>query len=92
MARTFPAVIINGILESGKTTFIVDSLKNGDFGDIGKVLIIATEDGEIEFDNSELASCNAVAHVISSPEDFTVQNIIIRISHNNYIGILFMFK
>ena len=75
MARTFPAVIINGILESGKTTFIVDSLKNGDFGDIGKVLIISTEDGEIEFDNSELAKYNAVAHVISSPEEFTVQNI-----------------
>ena len=67
MARTFPAVIINGILESGKTTFIVDSLKNGDFGDIGKVLIISTEDGEIEFDNSELAKYNAVSHVISSP-------------------------
>jgi hypothetical protein len=75
MARTFPAVIINGILESGKTTFIIDSLKNGDFGDIGKVLIISTEDGEIEFDNSELAKYNAVAHVISSPEEFTVQNI-----------------
>ena len=75
MARTFPAVIINGILESGKTTFIIDSLKNGDFGDIGKVLIISTEDGEIEFDNTELAKYNAVAHVVSSPEDFTVQNI-----------------
>ena len=75
MARTFPAVIINGILESGKTTFIIDSLKNGDFGDIGKVLIISTEDGEIEFDNNELAQYNAVAHVISSPEDFNVQNI-----------------
>ena len=32
MARTFPVVIINGILESGKTTFIIESLKNGDFG------------------------------------------------------------
>ena len=75
MARTFPAVIINGILESGKTSFIIDALKNGDFGDIGKVLIISTEDGEIEFDNEELKNCNAVAHVIESPEDFTVQNI-----------------
>ena len=37
MAKTFPAVIVKGILESGKTTFIVDSLKNGDFGDIGVV-------------------------------------------------------
>ena len=75
MARTFPAVIINGILESGKTTFIVDSLKNGDFGDIGKVLIISTEDGEIEFDNNELIKYNAVSHVFQSQEEFTVQNI-----------------
>ena len=75
MARTFPAVIINGILESGKTTFIVDSLKNGDFGDIGKVLIISTEEGEVEFNQKELERYNAVAHVIDSPEDFTVQNI-----------------
>lgn len=75
MSRTFPAVIINGILESGKTTFIIDSLKNGDFGDIGKVLIISTEEGEIEFDNDELASCNAVAHVFENQEDFNVQNI-----------------
>lgn len=75
MARTFPAVIINGILESGKTQFIIDSLKNGDFGDIGKVLIIATEDGEIEYSERDLASCNAVAHVFESPDDFNVQNI-----------------
>ena len=32
MAKTFPVVLINGILESGKTKFIIDSLKNGDFG------------------------------------------------------------
>ena len=75
MARTFPAVIINGILESGKTSFIIDALKNGDFGNIGKVLIISTEDGEIEYDNVELEKCNAIAHVIEKPEDFNVQNI-----------------
>ena len=52
MARTFPAVIVKGILESGKTTFIVDSLKNGDFGDVGRVLILSTEEGEVEYDPS----------------------------------------
>ena len=40
MARTFPAVIVKGILESGKTTFIVDSLKNGDFGDVGREITV----------------------------------------------------
>ena len=48
MARTFPAVLVRGIIESGKTTFINDSLKNGDFGDVGRVLILATEEGEVE--------------------------------------------
>ena len=75
MSRTFPAVVVNGILESGKTQFIIDSLKNGDFGNIGRVLILATEDGEIEYSKGILASCNAVAHVFDSPEDFTVQTI-----------------
>ena len=75
MARTFPVVIINGILESGKTTFIIDSLKNGDFGNIGKVLILATEEGEVEFDQSELDKCNACYHHFDSEEEFSVQNV-----------------
>ena len=75
MARTFPAVLIRGILESGKSQFIIDSLKNGDFGDIGKVLIIATEVGEVEFEQSDLSQINAVCHVFEKPEEFTVQNI-----------------
>lgn len=75
MARTFPAVVVNGIIESGKTTFICDSLKNGDFGDIGKVLILSQEEGEEEYDNEELAKFNAVAYVFSSQEEFTVEKI-----------------
>ena len=65
MARTFPVVIINGILESGKSSFIIQSLKNGDFGNIGRVLILATEEGEIEYNEKELAKCNASYHYFS---------------------------
>ena len=75
MARTFPAVIVKGILESGKTTFIVDSLKNGDFGDIGRVLILSTEEGEVEYNPAELAKLNAVYYSFDTPEDFTVEKI-----------------
>lgn len=75
MARTFPAVIIKGILESGKTTFIIDSLKNGDFGDLGRVLVLSTEDGEVEYDKSELAKINVVQYTFDDPEDFTVEKI-----------------
>ena len=55
MAKTIPAVTVSGILESGKTTFINDSLKNGDFGDLGRVLILATEEGEVEYDPAFLS-------------------------------------
>lgn len=75
MARTFPAVEVKGILESGKTTFIIDSLKNGDFGDIGRVLILSTEEGETEYNPAELAKCNAVFYQFDSPADFTVEKI-----------------
>lgn len=75
MARTFPAVLVRGILESGKTTFIVDSLLNGDFGDIGRVLVLSTEEGEVEYDPSALAKVNAVYYQFESPEDFTVEKI-----------------
>lgn len=75
MARTFPAVLVRGILESGKTTFIIDSLLNGDFGDIGRVLVLSTEEGEVEYDPSSLAKVNAVYYQFESPEDFTVEKI-----------------
>ena len=75
MARNFPTVLVKGILESGKSKFIIDSLKNQDFGDIGKVLVLATEEGEVEFDNDELKKYNAVSYVFDSQEDFTVSKI-----------------
>lgn len=89
MARTFPAVIIKGILESGKTSFIIDSLKNGDFGDIGKVLILSTEEGEVEYDPAELSKYNAVSCVFDSPEDFSVEKIndLIRVNKPNALFI-----
>lgn len=75
MAKNFPAVTVRGILESGKTTFIIKSLENGDFGDLGRVLILATEDGEEEFEQSRLAKCNAVVYRFENQEDFTAEKI-----------------
>lgn len=75
MARTFPAVVVHGILESGKTKFIVDSLRNEDFGDLGKVLILSMEEGEEEYDPAELAKYNACVYTFASQEEFTVEKI-----------------
>ena len=49
-----PVIIIKGILESGKSYFIKDSLIRGDFGDLGKILILSQEEGVEEFDEKFL--------------------------------------
>ena len=49
-----PVIVVRGVLESGKSFFIKDSLARGDFGDLGKVLILAQEDGVEQLENSLL--------------------------------------
>ncbi len=63
-----PVVVIRGILESGKTSFIIDALKNGDFGDLGKTLIFSQEEGEVEFNDSELKKYKSNAVYLSKEE------------------------
>ncbi|MBO5926063.1 MAG: hypothetical protein J6Q38_00680 [Clostridia bacterium] len=65
-----PVVIIRGILESGKTSFIIDALKNGDFGDLGKTLIFAQEEGEVEYNAEELKKYKSSVVYLDSKEDF----------------------
>ncbi|MBE5743556.1 MAG: hypothetical protein E7358_02435 [Clostridiales bacterium] len=50
-----PVITVRGILESGKTYFIIDSLTRGDFGDLGKVLILTQEEGVEEYKSEELS-------------------------------------
>ncbi|MBQ3235634.1 MAG: hypothetical protein IJA97_05705 [Clostridia bacterium] len=54
-----PVITVRGVLESGKSYFIKDSLVRGDFGDLGKVLILSQEEGLEEFTESELSPLNA---------------------------------
>jgi uncharacterized membrane protein YcgQ (UPF0703/DUF1980 family) len=65
-----PVVVIRGILESGKTSFIVDALKNGDFGDLGKTLIFAQEQGEVEYNEDILKSCKSNIVYLENKEDW----------------------
>jgi len=69
-----PAVIIRGILEAGKTYFIIDAIRNGDFGDLGRTLILLQEEGEEEYDNDFLKFYNAAAEIVEK-EDWTEDNI-----------------
>ena len=70
-----PVVVIRGILESGKTTFLTDSLINGDFGDVGKTLILSQEEGETLYDSDYLKSANASVVNIDSVSDWNLDNL-----------------
>ena len=50
----FPVFIINGFLDSGKTTFIIDTLKNDGFYKQGTTLFLVCEEGEVGYDYKEL--------------------------------------
>lgn len=69
-----PVVVIRGILEGGKTTFIKDSIKNKDFGDLGKTLIISQEEGVEEY-GDELKKYKTDHCILDSKEDWNDKNI-----------------
>lgn len=75
MDNGLPVVYIRGLLESGKTTFLQDAIVNGDFGDVGKSLILSLEQGEIEYDENLLKRHNATVEYISEESDFNNKNI-----------------
>ena len=60
MLKNIPTFVINGILESGKTTFIKDTIVNDDFKDNGTSLILACEEGMEEYETSFLKKYNCV--------------------------------
>lgn len=69
-----PVIIIRGILESGKSYFIKDALYRGDFGDLGRLLILSQEEGVEEFDSEFLTSYSASVEYVEK-EDWNDKNI-----------------
>jgi hypothetical protein len=53
-----PVFILNGFLESGKTTFIRDTLKDPQFEKAKSILILMCEEGEEEYETSEFGKRN----------------------------------
>ncbi|MGN1042507.1 MAG: GTP-binding protein [Christensenellales bacterium] len=68
MGTGIPVVVIRGILEGGKTYFINDSIMNGDFGDIGRTLILVQEEGIEEYDEALLKKFDSVAVSVEKDE------------------------
>ena len=71
-----PVYMINGFLESGKTEFITYTIAQPYFRIKGKTLIIACEEGEIEYDEILLKKTNSVVEWIEEEEDFTTENLL----------------
>ncbi len=65
-----PVYLFTGFMDSGKTTLIRETLIENDFGEGAKTLLIACEDGEVEYDENELLKVNTKLVMIEQEEDF----------------------
>nr|MCR5023152.1 GTPase [Lachnospiraceae bacterium] len=65
---------VNGFLEAGKTTFIKELIGRESFRISGKTLILLCEEGDREYDASELEEAGAVLEVIEAEADFNEEN------------------
>lgn len=66
-----PVYLITGFLDSGKTSLVNETLFDQEFGGDARTLIIACEDGEVEYDEEKLRTINASLVMIDSKEEFT---------------------
>ena len=71
--REVPVYLFTGILESGKTSFIRDTLNDRGFHHGEKTLVILCEEGIEEFDEAELAGRNVFVTPVESKEQLTSQ-------------------
>ncbi len=63
--------IFNGFLDSGKTTFLQDTILDTDFCENEKTIVIVSEEGEIEFNQERVEEMNCDLVYIDNEEDFT---------------------
>lgn len=66
-----PVYLFTGFMDSGKTSLISQTLLEENFGDGAKTLLIVCEDGEEEYDESELARSNIKMLLVERQEDMT---------------------
>ena len=68
-----PVFVINGFLDSGKTSFIRDTLNDPQFLASGKVLLILCEEGEEEYDEVELSKKGVSIISVEEQEQLTTE-------------------
>lgn len=68
-----PVYVVVGFLEGGKTSFLKETLESEEFTSTEKSLLIACEEGEVEYEESFLKKVNTSLEVIDEPEDLTIE-------------------
>ena len=71
--KEVPVFLLNGFLESGKTTLIKDICENNPEYQKGTTVIIVCEEGEVEYEQSWCNKYGIAVEYVRKPEDFTVQ-------------------
>ena len=66
--KQVPVYVFTGFLESGKTTFIIDTLRDPGFSEGEKTLVIVCEEGEVEYEEDMLRETNSVIEYVEDQE------------------------
>lgn len=66
-----PVFLVNGFLESGKTSFIQDTLESEDFDDGGRTLVVVCEEGDEEYDMAKMERLNVTVVTAEDMDDLT---------------------
>lgn len=72
---TIPVYLFVGMLESGKTSFIQETMEDPKFDSGEKTLILLCEEGETEFEPEKFATENTVTVVLEEKEQLTTENL-----------------
>ena len=70
-----PVYLVDGILESGKTSFLNFTIRQDYFQVDGTTLLISCEEGEEEYDEKDLLKYHTVLETIEEPEDLTLSTL-----------------
>ena len=69
--REMPVYLFTGFLDSGKTTFIQETLEDPSFNGIEKTLVILCEEGEVELEPAKFANYNVDIITVDDEEELT---------------------
>ena len=69
--KEIPVYLITGYLDSGKTTFVQQTLADTKFCENSNILVISFEEGEIELDPTEFASQNVYHEALDADCEYS---------------------